>query len=68
MNANDYFSILQGALLTVSLSIVSLIIGIPLGLGLALIRWAKLPLLKDLAHVYVNLIRSCPTVTLVLLI
>jgi His/Glu/Gln/Arg/opine family amino acid ABC transporter permease subunit len=68
VNANDYFSILQGALLTVSLSIVSLIIGIPLGLGLALIRWAKLPLLKDLAHVYVNLIRSCPTVTLVLLI
>ena len=68
MNANDYYSILQGAIFTVSLSIVSLVIGIPLGLGLALIRWAKTPLLKGLAHAYVNVIRSCPTVTLVLLI
>ena len=68
MNANDYYSILQGAIFTVSLSIVSLVIGVPLGLGLALIRWAKTPLLKGLAHAYVNVIRSCPTVTLVLLI
>jgi len=68
VNANDYYSILQGAIFTVSLSIVSLVIGVPLGLGLALIRWAKTPLLKGLAHAYVNVIRSCPTVTLVLLI
>ena len=68
MNANDYYSILQGAIFTVSLSVASLVIGIPLGLGLALIRWAKTPVLKGLAHAYVNVIRSCPAVTLVLLI
>ncbi len=68
MNANDYYSILQGAIFTVSLSIASLVIGIPLGLGLALIRWAKTPLLNGLAQAYVNVIRSCPAVTLVLLI
>jgi His/Glu/Gln/Arg/opine family amino acid ABC transporter permease subunit len=68
VNANDYYSILQGAIFTVSLSVASLVIGIPLGLGLALIRWAKTPVLKGLAHAYVNVIRSCPAVTLVLLI
>jgi hypothetical protein len=68
VNANDYYSILQGAIFTVSLSIASLVIGIPLGLGLALIRWAKTPLLNGLAQAYVNVIRSCPAVTLVLLI
>lgn len=68
MNANDYYSILQGAIFTVSLSVASLVIGIQLGLGLALIRWAKTPVLKGLAHAYVNVIRSCPAVTLVLLI
>ena len=51
-----------------SLSIVSLVIGVPLGLGFALIRWAKVPFFKDLVQAYVNVIRSCPTVTLVLLI
>ncbi len=68
MNAYDYYSILQGAIFTVSLSIVSLVIGVPLGLGFALIRWAKVPFFKDLVQAYVNVIRSCPTVTLVLLI
>ena len=68
MNAYDYYSILQGAIFTVSLSIVSLVIGVPLGLGSALIRWAKVPFFKDLVQAYVNVIRSCPTVTLVLLI
>jgi His/Glu/Gln/Arg/opine family amino acid ABC transporter permease subunit len=68
VNAYDYYSILQGAIFTVSLSIVSLVIGVPLGLGFALIRWAKVPFFKDLVQAYVNVIRSCPTVTLVLLI
>lgn len=38
MNAFDYWSITQGALATVVLSVSSIVLGVPLGLGLALIR------------------------------
>jgi len=68
MSHYDYWSILQGALATVSLSLISLLIGIPLGFGLALLRWSKITFFSPLAFTYVNVIRSCPTVTLILLI
>jgi len=45
MNAYDYWSIVQGALATITLSVASIALGIPLGLGLALIRWARVPVL-----------------------
>jgi len=68
MNAFDYWSISRGALATVILSLASIALGVPLGLGLALIRWAKVPLLNRFVIGYVSLIRSCPAVTLTLLI
>ncbi|WP_250536382.1 amino acid ABC transporter permease [Caballeronia sp. AZ10_KS36] len=68
MNAFDYWSIAQGALATVLLSVASIVLGVPLGLGLALIRWARVPYLNRIALAYVSLIRSCPAVTLTLLI
>ncbi|BCF93739.1 MULTISPECIES: amino acid ABC transporter permease [Paraburkholderia] len=68
MNAFDYWSIAQGALATVVLSVASIVLGVPLGLGLALIRWARVPLLNRVVVAYVSLIRSCPAVTLTLLI
>jgi len=68
MNAFDYWSIAQGALATVVLSVVSIVLGVPLGLGLALIRWARVPFLNGIVVAYVSLIRSCPAVTLTLLI
>ncbi len=68
MSHYDYWSIFQGALVTVSLSLISIFLGIPLGFGLAVLRWSKTPFFKDLASIYVNVVRSCPTVTLTLLI
>jgi His/Glu/Gln/Arg/opine family amino acid ABC transporter permease subunit len=68
MNAYDYWSIVQGALATVTLSIASIALGLPLGLALALIRWARVPVLNRFVISYVSLIRSCPAVTLTLLI
>jgi His/Glu/Gln/Arg/opine family amino acid ABC transporter permease subunit len=68
MNAFDYWSIVQGALATVVLSVASIALGIPLGLGLALIRWARVPFFHRIVVAYVSLIRSCPAVTLTLLI
>lgn len=68
MNAYDYWSILQGAFATVGVSLVGIVIGIPLGLGLALVRWARIPVARQLAYVYVSIIRSCPAVTLILLV
>lgn len=68
MTTYDYFSIAYGALATVSLSLISIVLGVPLGLGLALIRWSRLPVLNQLTIGYVSIVRTCPSVTLVLLI
>lgn len=68
MSAYDYWSIFQGVFTTVGMSLAGIVIGIPLGLGLALIRWAKIPIARQIAFVYVSIIRSCPAVTLVLMI
>jgi His/Glu/Gln/Arg/opine family amino acid ABC transporter permease subunit len=68
MSAYDYFSIAQGALATILLSVASLLLGIPLGLGLALLRWGRVPVAHRLVTGYVSLVRACPLVTLTLLI
>ena len=68
MTAYDYWSIAQGALATVALSLASIALGVPLGLGLALIRWSRAPVLDRMVIVYVSLVRSCPAVTLTLLV
>jgi His/Glu/Gln/Arg/opine family amino acid ABC transporter permease subunit len=68
MTAYDYWSIVQGALATIVYSLASIVLGVPLGLGLALIRWARTPVLNRVVMLYVSLIRSCPAVTLTLLL
>jgi His/Glu/Gln/Arg/opine family amino acid ABC transporter permease subunit len=68
MNAYDYWSIAQGSFVTIGVSLTGILLGIPLGLGLALVRWAKVPLVRQICYVYVSIVRSCPAVTLILLI
>jgi len=68
MTAFDYWSITQGALATISLSLASIVLGVPLGLALALVRWARVPGLNGIVYSYVSIVRSCPTVTLTLLV
>ena len=68
MTANAFLSLLQGAGVTLIISLSGIAIGVPLGLVLALIRWRRIPVLSQLAAIYVSLMRSTPAVTLCLLI
>lgn len=68
MSAADVLAIFQGALTTLLLSGVAILLGLPLGLGLALIRWARVPLVAPCVATYVSLLRATPLVTLVLLL
>jgi His/Glu/Gln/Arg/opine family amino acid ABC transporter permease subunit len=68
VNAAGWISLLQGAATTVSLSLVGILLGIPLGLGLAMVRWAQVPVLSPLIAAYVSVLRATPLVTLGLLI
>jgi len=46
----------------------TLLIGLPIGLGLALVRWADVPVAARLVAVYVSCLRATPLVTLLLLL
>jgi His/Glu/Gln/Arg/opine family amino acid ABC transporter permease subunit len=64
----DVAAILTGALTTIWMSAAGIAIGMPLGLGLALIRWAEVPVAAPLVATLVSLLRATPLVTLVLLV
>jgi His/Glu/Gln/Arg/opine family amino acid ABC transporter permease subunit len=68
MTGGDILSILRGALVTISLSLVGILIGLPIGLGLALLRWANVPFIARLVTLYVSILRATPLVTLLLLL
>lgn len=60
-------SLLQGAAVTLWVSATAIVLGIPLGLCLALIRWRRVPVLSQVVAIYVSIIRATPAVTLALL-
>jgi len=64
----DLLSLLQGAAFTVFFSVAAVLIGVPAGLGLALIRWGRVPGLAPLTALLVSILRAAPAVTLALLI
>jgi His/Glu/Gln/Arg/opine family amino acid ABC transporter permease subunit len=68
MSLLDFLSIVEGAIITVSLSLTGIVLGVPLGLGLALLRWSRTPLLSAFVVAYVSVMRATPAVTLALLI
>ncbi len=68
MSTADVLTIFSGAWTTLLLSLAGIALGLPLGLGLALLRWGRVPLLNPLVAVYVSLLRATPLVTLVLLL
>ena len=68
MRAYDYLSLAQGAAVTVSLSLVGISLGVPIGLALALVRWSGVPVLAQLVAAYVSVLRATPLVTLALLV
>jgi His/Glu/Gln/Arg/opine family amino acid ABC transporter permease subunit len=68
MTASDIAAIFQGAIVTVTLSVIGILIGLPIGLGLALIRWANVPIVAGIVTLYVSILRATPLVTLLLLL
>ena len=68
MTFYSLLSLLQGAAVTVALSLLGIVLGVPLGLGLALIRWTRVPVLARAVAAYVSVLRATPMVTLALLI
>ena len=68
MSGGDIAAIFQGAIVTLALSLTGILIGLPIGLGLALIRWANVPVLAAIVTIYVSVLRATPLVTLLLLL
>jgi His/Glu/Gln/Arg/opine family amino acid ABC transporter permease subunit len=68
MSAGDLLAILQGAVVTVTLSLIGILIGLPIGLALAVLRWADVPVIAPVVKVYVSILRATPLVTLLLLL
>ena len=60
--------LLQGALVTASVSLAAIALGVPLGLVLAIVRWRRIPVLSQAVALYVSVIRATPAITLALLI
>lgn len=61
-------TLLQGAWTTAWISAIAIVAGVPLGLGLALLREARVPVVGRLVVFYVSLGRATPLVTLVLFV
>lgn len=68
MTEADIYTLLAGAWTTAWISTVAIAGGVPLGLGLALLREARVPVITQAIVVYVSLGRATPLVTLVLFI
>ncbi|MBR0774700.1 amino acid ABC transporter permease [Bradyrhizobium diazoefficiens] len=68
MTGGDILAILQGAVVTVTLSLTGILIGLPIGLSLAVLRWADVPVVARIVTVYVSILRATPLVTLLLLL
>src|ERR1044071_7359595 len=68
MTPGDIAAFAQGAVVTVALSVAGIQIGLPVGLGLALIRWARVPVIGRLVALYDSILRATPLVTLLLLL
>ncbi len=68
MSAGDIAAFAHGAVVTVTLSFAGILIGLPIGLSLALIRWANVPVAAWIVALYVSVLRATPLVTLLLLL
>jgi His/Glu/Gln/Arg/opine family amino acid ABC transporter permease subunit len=68
MSGADLLAILQGAVVTVTLSLAGILIGLPIGLALAVVRWADVRVVARMVAVYVSILRATPLVTLLLLL
>lgn len=68
MNGQAWLLLLEGAWTTLWISGIAIAIGVLCGLGIALLRMARIPFLEQFLILYTSLARATPLVTLVLFI
>lgn len=68
MSLADLLTLVRGAGSTLAISLLAIAAALPLGLGLALIRWARVWPLDPVVAALVSMLRATPSVTLVLLV
>lgn len=66
MNAQAWLLLLEGAWTTLWICAIAIAFGVVLGLGIALVRMARIPFIDQFLVVYISLARATPLVTLVL--
>ncbi|GLO51377.1 amino acid ABC transporter [Pseudomonas putida] len=66
METGDWLVLLEAAWTTIWISAASIAIGVVLGLVVAMLRAARIPLVSQALAVYVSVIRATPMVTLIL--
>lgn len=66
MDAQTWKMLLDGAWVTAWISGVSIALGVVIGLGMALVRMARIPIVDQLLATWISLARSAPLVTLTL--
>lgn len=68
MGISEWKMLLDGAITTLWLSLISIAIGVVVGLVIALIRNLKLPVIDYLLTMFVSITRATPLVTVVLFV
>lgn len=68
MDAQTWKMLWDGACVTAWISGISIALGVVIGLGLALLRMARIPILDQILATWISLARSAPLVTLTLFI
>lgn len=68
MDAQAWKMLMDGAWVTAWITSVSIALGVVIGLGLALLRMAKVPVLDQAIATWISLARSVPLVTITLFI
>ncbi|MCO5066151.1 MAG: amino acid ABC transporter permease [Rhizobiaceae bacterium] len=61
-------ALLRGALVTIELSCISIVISVALGLGVALVRTSRVPVLRQILAAYVEIWRNVPLIVQLLFI
>ncbi|NBA96049.1 amino acid ABC transporter permease [Pseudomonas sp. R5(2019)] len=66
MNGQAWLLLLEGAWTTLWICAIAIAMGVVFGLGIALIRMARIPFVEQLLVLYISLARATPLVTFVL--
>jgi len=61
-------SLLAGAVTTLGLAVLAIVVGLVLGLALGVLRWLRLPGLGRLLALYISVVRATPLLTLALVV